>query len=49
MVFQNAALYDSMNVHENISLALCEHTKLDPDIINIMVKMKLELVGLRGF
>ncbi len=49
MVFQDAALYDSMNVEENISLVLCEHTKLDPDIISIMVKMKLELVGLRGF
>ena len=49
MVFQNAALYDSMNVEENIALALREHTKLAPDIISIMVKMKLELVGLRGF
>ena len=49
MVFQNAALYDSMNVEENISLSLREHTKLAPDIINIMVKMKLELVGLSGF
>ncbi len=49
MVFQNAALYDSMTVKENIALALREHTKLAPDIIDIMVKMKLELVGLRGF
>ena len=49
MVFQNAALYDSMNVEDNIALSLREHTKLAPDIIDIMVKMKLELVGLRGF
>jgi phospholipid/cholesterol/gamma-HCH transport system ATP-binding protein len=49
MVFQNAALYDSMTVKENIALALREHTKLAHDIIDIMVKMKLELVGLRGF
>jgi phospholipid/cholesterol/gamma-HCH transport system ATP-binding protein len=49
MVFQNAALYDSMTVKENIALALREHTKLAPDIIDIMVKMKLELVGLSGF
>jgi len=49
MVFQNAALYDSMTVKENIALALREHTKLASDIIDIMVKMKLELVGLRGF
>ena len=49
MVFQNAALYDSMTVKENIALALRGHTKLASDIIDIMVKMKLELVGLRGF
>jgi phospholipid/cholesterol/gamma-HCH transport system ATP-binding protein len=49
MVFQNAALYDSMTVKDNIALALREHTKLAPDIIDIMVKMKLELVGLSGF
>jgi len=49
MVFQNAALYDSMTVKENIALALREHTKLAPDIIDIIIKMKLELVGLRGF
>jgi phospholipid/cholesterol/gamma-HCH transport system ATP-binding protein len=49
MVFQNAALYDSMTVKENIALALREHTRLAPDIIDIMVKMKLELVGLRSF
>ena len=49
MVFQNAALYDSMTVKDNIALALREHTKLAPDIIEIMVRMKLELVGLRGF
>lgn len=49
MVFQNAALFDSMSVKDNIALALREHTKLAEDIIKIMVKMKLELVGLRGF
>ena len=49
MVFQNAALFDSMTVEDNISLPLKEHTKLAEDIIKIMVKLKLELVGLRGF
>lgn len=49
MVFQNAALFDSMTVEENIALSLREHTKLANDIIKIMVRMKLELVGLRGF
>ena len=49
MSFQSSALFDSMTVGENVSLALKEHTKLDQNVINIMVKMKLELVGLRGF
>lgn len=49
MCFQSAALFDSMTVGENISLSLREHTKLEENVINIVVKMKLELVGLRGF
>jgi len=49
MLFQSAALFDSMTVGQNIALPLKEHTKLDAKIINIIVKMKLELVGLRGF
>ena len=49
MLFQSAALLDSLTVEENVSLPLREHTKLAPDIIKIMVRMKLSLVGLRGF
>jgi len=49
MVFQNAALFDSMSVEDNILLPIREHTKLDQKIMDIMLKMKLELVGLRGF
>lgn len=49
MCFQSSALFDSMTVGENISLPLKEHTKLDDSVIDIVVKMKLELVGLRGF
>ena len=49
MCYQSAALFDSMTVGENISLPLREHTKLDKSVIDIVVKMKLELVGLRGF
>ena len=49
MLFQSGALFDSMTVGENIALPLREHTKLDENIIGIVVKMKLELVGLRGF
>src|SRR3989344_1549949 len=49
MLFQSAALFDSMNVGQNLALPLKEHTKLGDKIINIIVQMKLELVGLRGF
>ncbi len=49
MSFQSSALFDSMTVYENVSLPLQEHTKLEDSVIEIMVKMKLELVGLRGF
>ena len=36
-----------MTVAENVSLPLREHTDLDDEIIRIIVKMKLERVGLR--
>ncbi|MFA6599787.1 MAG: ABC transporter ATP-binding protein [Candidatus Omnitrophota bacterium] len=49
MLFQGAALFNSLTVGENVELPLKEHTDLDPDIIRIIVKVKLELVGLTGF
>lgn len=49
ILFQSGALFNSMTVGENVALPLEEHTDLDADIIRIMVKMKLELVGLRDF
>lgn len=49
MLFQSGALLNSLTVGENVALPLVEHTKLDRKIINIIVKMKLELVGLTGF
>ncbi len=49
MCFQSSALLDSLSVERNVGLPLTEHTKLDPNIIQIIVKMKLGLVGLRGF
>ncbi|MCM8819639.1 MAG: ABC transporter ATP-binding protein [Candidatus Omnitrophica bacterium] len=49
MLFQYSALLDSLTVEENVALPLKEHTKLAPDIIKIIVKMKLSLVGLRGY
>lgn len=49
LVFQNGALFNSMDVGDNVALPLREHSKLAEDIINIIVKVKLELVGLTGF
>ncbi|MBN1688076.1 MAG: ABC transporter ATP-binding protein [Candidatus Omnitrophica bacterium] len=49
MLFQGSALFNSLTVGENVALPLKEHTDLDDDIINIIVKVKLELVGLTGF
>lgn len=49
MCFQSAALLDYLSVEENVSLPLREHTHLDPKIISIIVKTKLNLVGLQGF
>ena len=48
MVFQFGALYNSLTAGENIALPLREHTELDDDIIDIMVDMKLRLVGMEG-
>lgn len=47
ILFQNAALFNSLTVGENVALPLREHTQLADDIIDIIVKLKLELVGLR--
>jgi phospholipid/cholesterol/gamma-HCH transport system ATP-binding protein len=49
VLFQSGALYNSMTVGENIALPLREHSDLDENIISIIVKLKLELVGLRDF
>lgn len=49
MLFQGAALFNSLTVGENVALPLKEHTGLDSEIIKIIVKVKLELVGLTGF
>ncbi len=47
--FQGGALFGSMSVAENIQLPLCEHTKLDKNTMDIMTRMKLEVVNLAGF
>lgn len=49
MCFQGAALFNSSTVGDNVALPLREHTKLEESTIQIMTKIKLELVGLGGF
>jgi phospholipid/cholesterol/gamma-HCH transport system ATP-binding protein len=47
VLFQEGALLNSLTVGENVELPIRHHTSLPPETIEIMVKMKLELVGLR--
>ena len=49
MSFQGSALFGSMTVGENVALPLREHTKLEEPTIEIMLRLKLEQVGLAGF
>jgi phospholipid/cholesterol/gamma-HCH transport system ATP-binding protein len=49
MSFQGGALFGSMTVGENVALPLVEHTKLEPSTVEIMVRLKLDQVGLSGF
>lgn len=48
MVFQGAALFDSLTVGENVGFALQEHTRLSRSDISSRVREKLALVGLPG-
>lgn len=48
VVFQQGALYSSMTAGQNIALLLEEHTDLHPNIIRIMVELRLDMVGLKG-
>jgi len=47
VLFQSGALFNSMSVADNVALPLREHTDLPEETIEIVVKIKLELVGLR--
>jgi len=49
VAFQGGALFSSMTVGENVQLPLREHTKLDSKTMEIMARMKLEVVNLGGF
>ncbi|HEV2423093.1 MAG TPA: ABC transporter ATP-binding protein [Candidatus Acidoferrales bacterium] len=47
--FQGGALFGSMTVGENVALPLREHTQLDDSTIEVLVRLKLEEVGLSGY
>jgi phospholipid/cholesterol/gamma-HCH transport system ATP-binding protein len=49
VAFQSAALFNSLSVEDNVALTLREHTKLAPSIIELVVWMKLAVVGLADF
>ena len=48
MLFQSAALFNSMTIEENVALPLRELTHLEDSTIRIMTRIKLDLVGLSG-
>lgn len=49
VLFQSGALLQSLTLAENVALPIQEHGgHLAPNIIELMVKMKLEMVGLTG-
>ena len=47
MLFQGAALFDSLTVWENVGFGLIEHTKLDNTAIMKRVRECLEMVGMK--
>ena len=48
MVFQHSALFDSLNVFENVAFALREHSSLSEQEIKRIVREKLMMVELEG-
>jgi phospholipid/cholesterol/gamma-HCH transport system ATP-binding protein len=49
VLFQSGALWSSMTLAENVALPLGEYTDLSPSEIDDIVRLKLSLVGLKGF
>jgi phospholipid/cholesterol/gamma-HCH transport system ATP-binding protein len=46
VLFQNGALLNSISIYENVSIPLEQHTTLPPEIIDKIIRVKLELVKL---
>jgi len=49
VAFQSAALFNSLSIGENVALTLREHTRLAPSTVDLVVWMKLAVVGLAEF
>ena len=49
VAFQSAALFNSLSLEDNVALTLREHTALTPSVIDLIVWMKLAVVGLANF
>ncbi|HVM50597.1 MAG TPA: ABC transporter ATP-binding protein [Candidatus Acidoferrum sp.] len=49
VLFQSGALLQSLTVGENVALPIQEHSRVDDTIVDLVIKMKLEMVGLTGF
>jgi len=46
VLFQKGALLNSLTIGENIAVALEQHSRLTPEMIEDLVRVKLKLVGL---
>jgi phospholipid/cholesterol/gamma-HCH transport system ATP-binding protein len=49
VLFQSGALFGSLTLGENIALLLEEYTDLPPEVIKLLVRIKLDMVKLGGF
>ncbi len=49
VMYQSGALFGSMTLLENVRLPLEEYTDLSHDAMDLVARMKLDLVGLEGF
>lgn len=49
VLFQTAALFGSMTLADNVALPLREYVHLSPEMIDLIVRMKLGMVNLAGY
>jgi phospholipid/cholesterol/gamma-HCH transport system ATP-binding protein len=49
MAYQSGALFASLTLGENVALPIEEYTTLPPDLVDLLVRIKLSMVNLDGF